>query len=85
MALRAVFSVRGFSPNPNLRYGFMVQNPLRIGHFNAVFLESPPYTHEELAFDSRKAVLRIVDPHSQLEIDCIVPEARQQAGGFGVP
>jgi hypothetical protein len=74
VVLSATVSALGFSSNPKLGHGFMVQNPLRIGQLDAVFLESPSHTHENLTPDSPETILRIVDPDLQLKIDGIFPK-----------
>ena len=48
---QAAFSAVGFSSNPYLRDGLVVQDPLRIGQLDTVFVEALQDIFEKVAFD----------------------------------
>jgi hypothetical protein len=48
-----------------------------------MFPEPPPDAPEEVALCRADAVLRVVDPRPQLQVNGIISEARQEAGRLG--
>jgi hypothetical protein len=80
---RATFSAIGFAPNPNLRDGLMVQDPLRIWQLDTFFPEPPPYTMRSSLLTGPRPFWGSFIQTPIHKLYGIVSEACQQAGRFG--